>query len=73
MVETGPVQQAVLAQDQRVNGQASNEQVLQQTIPSQVATHLAYFGGGSVFQAMAGVPTEFKGFYAKRDAWNDAC
>ena len=56
MVETGLVQQVAQAQDQRVNGQASNEQMLHQTIPTQVAAYPGYFGGGSVFQAMAGIP-----------------
>ena len=44
-----------------MNGQGSNAQMVPQTIPTYMAAHPRYFGGGSIFQAMARQPAGFQG------------
>ena len=53
IVAAGPVQEATLAQDPAVNGQGSNAQQVLPTISPLTAAQPGYFGGGSIFQAMA--------------------
>lgn len=61
-VETGPVQHVTQAQDPVRNGQGSNAQAAVPTISTQIATQPGYFGGGSIFQAMARPPASVPGF-----------
>lgn len=59
---TCPAPQEVQAHAQALNGQESNVQLAPQTLPTYVAANPGYFGGGSVFQAMAGLPAGFQGY-----------
>ena len=56
---TCPTPQEVQAHAQALNGQKSNVQLAPQTLPTYVAANPGYFGGGSVFQAMAGLPAGY--------------
>ena len=63
MVQAGPVLHASQVHDPAAgNGQGSNAQLFMPTISNQIAAQPGYFGGGSIFQAMARQPTSFPGF-----------
>ena len=63
MVQAGPVLHTSQVQDPAAgNGQGSNVQMFMPTISNQIAAQPGYFGGGSIFQAMARQPTSFPGF-----------
>ena len=63
MVQAGPVLHTSQVQDPAAgNGQGSNVQMFMPTISYQIAAQPGYFGGGSIFQAMARQPTSFPGF-----------